>query len=388
MSMLKNNYYYNISEEIFGATVFDLVKGKRYYIDKKELANLYNNELLPSDICREKVDINRIKIIKIWLGEKTKNFSFADTVFIEVTRKCNLRCSHCLNNSGVLLEKEMTHEEILNLVDSLVEAGIQDIRFTGGEALTSNYIYDYISYALSKGVAVSLASNGTLINAEVAKKLATAGLKKCVISIDGTKKSNDMIRGKGAYDRTLKAIKYLKTNNIDVRINSVVLKSNIDDIIKLAENMDKMKIKMYIRRFVNSGRGENLKNMWLNYHDYEYLRNQLCNILKNGYVDGHYLHDGDGVKLRMDLPFKVEGCRAGKRSFVIAPNGDVFPCGFLAAQGFKPISNIRKIENWRKFWYDIKNEKQLISLRKIGENKKTQSYCLANIFKENNSKEE
>ena len=41
--------------------------------------------------------------------------------------------------------------------------------------------------------------------------------------------------------------------------------------------------------------------MWLNYHDYEYLRNQLCNILKNGYVDGHYLHDGDGVKLRMDF---------------------------------------------------------------------------------------
>lgn len=56
----------------------------------------------------------------------------------------------------------------------------------------------------------------------------------------------------------------------------------------------------------------------------------------------------------------------------------------MAAQGFKPISNIRKIENWRKFWYDIQNEKQLISLRKIGENKKTQSYCLANIFKEDN----
>ena len=50
MSMLKNNYYYNIIEEIFGATVFDLVQGKRYYIDKKELVNLYNNELLPSDI--------------------------------------------------------------------------------------------------------------------------------------------------------------------------------------------------------------------------------------------------------------------------------------------------------------------------------------------------
>lgn len=35
VSMLKNNYYYNIREEIFGATVFDLVKGKRYYIESE-----------------------------------------------------------------------------------------------------------------------------------------------------------------------------------------------------------------------------------------------------------------------------------------------------------------------------------------------------------------
>lgn len=35
MSMLKNNYYHNIREEIFGATVFDLVKGKRYYIESE-----------------------------------------------------------------------------------------------------------------------------------------------------------------------------------------------------------------------------------------------------------------------------------------------------------------------------------------------------------------
>lgn len=388
MSMLKNNYCYNIREETFGATVFDLERGKRFYVNKKELLDLYKNKTLPKDICKEKVDIDKIKIIKIKSNEKIKNFSFADTVFIEITRKCNLRCIHCLNNSGTLLEEEMTSEEIINLIDSLSEAGIQDIRFTGGEALTSNYIYEYISHALSKGIIVSLASNGTLIDSKVAKELAMAGLKKCVISIDGTKEANDRIRGKGSYDNALKAIKYLKANNIDVRVNSVVLKSNIDDIIKLAENMDEMKTKMYIRRFVNSGRAANLKNMCLSRHDYEYLREQLCDILKNGYVDGHYLHDGDGVKLRIELPFRVEGCRAGKRSFAIAPNGDIFPCGFLAAQGFEPVNNIRKIKNWREFWYDMQNNKQLISLRKIGESKKTQSYCLANIFKENNFKGE
>ncbi len=32
------------------------------------------------------------------------------------------------------------------------------------------------------------------------------------------------------------------------------------------------------------------------------------------------------------------------------PNGDINLCGFLAAQGFPSVSNIRNVENWNQFW--------------------------------------
>lgn len=38
------------------------------------------------------------------------------------------------------------------------------------------------------------------------------------------------------------------------------------------------------------------------------------------------------------------------------------------------------MKDWRRFWYEIQNNVELVKLRKIGENQKTQSYCLANIF--------
>lgn len=213
--------------------------------------------------------MDRVRITKISNNEQIKNFSFADTVFIEITRKCNLRCIHCLNNSG---------------------------------------------------------------------------------------------------------------NNISVRINSVVMKNNIEDIIELSKLFNNLKIKMYIRRFVNSGRAKDLNDLSLTKEDYEYLKNELSDIVKDGYVDGHYLHKGDGVKLRIQLPFKVEGCRAVKRSFAIGPNWDIYPCGFLAAQNFPIFNNVHKVKDWRRFWYEIQNNVELVKLRKIGENQKTQSYCLANIF--------
>ena len=152
------------------------------------------------------------------------------------------------------LEQESDKKQFDSLIQYMNNKGTYNlIRFTGGEALTNPNIYDYIKYAISLGVSVSLATNGTLINKSIAKKLKDTGLRKCVISIDGTEKANDKIRGEGTFQKAMNAIKCLKENNISVRINSVVMKNNIEDIIELSKLFNNLKIKMYIRRFVNSG---------------------------------------------------------------------------------------------------------------------------------------
>lgn len=215
------NYNINVREEIFGGTLLNFENGKRAYINNKELRELLEKNKLPNDLILS--NKNNIKYTTL----KTRNlrhFSFADIAFIEVTRACNLRCKHCLNNSGEIINNQLTTEEIIDLIKKLSNAGIQEIRFTGGEPLVHKDIYKMIKLATKLGIYTSIGTNGTLINEEVAKKLKEVGLKRAVISLDGTKEKNDDIRGQGNYDKTILSIKYLQDQGVKIKVNSVIMR--------------------------------------------------------------------------------------------------------------------------------------------------------------------
>lgn len=378
------NYDINIREEVFGGTLMDVKTGKRVYITKKELKNILNNNIFPKDLQYLNKDNLNIKFTK--LTKKIGNmFSFFDVVYLELTRACNLKCIHCLNNSGIKQKDELTKEDLLKLIKNFSSLGVQEIRFTGGEPLLFNGIYDLIKFATEEGICTSLGTNGTLITKEVAKKLKESGLKKVVVSIDGNKKTHDKIRGKKNYQKAMNGLKYLKQNGINVRVNSVIMKSNMEDVIKLAKKMSRKKITIFIRRFISSGRGKELENNMLNKKDYDYVRNKLQKELtKKTYVNGHYLRNDEGVNSRIKLPFEIRGCKAGQRAITILPNGDINLCGFLAAQNFPKVGNIKEIDDFLNFWILINKNDHLLNLRNnLDKYNKLlnvqETYCLAYI---------
>lgn len=378
------NYDVNIREEVFGGTLMDVKTGKRVYITKKELKNILNKNIFPKDLQYLKKDNLNIKFTR--LTKKVENmFSFFDIVYLELTRACNLKCIHCLNNSGIKQKDELTKDELLKLIKKLSSLGVQEIRFTGGEPLLFNGIYDLIKFATEEGICTSLGTNGTLITKEVAKKLKESGLKKVVVSIDGNKKTHDKIRGKKNYQKAMHGLKYLQKNGINVRVNSVIMKSNMDDVIKLAKKMSRKKITIFIRRFISSGRGKELENNMLNKKDYNYVRNKLQKELtKKTYVNGHYLRNDEGVNSRIKLPFEIRGCKAGQRAITILPNGDINLCGFLAAQDFPKVGNIKELDDFLDFWILINKNDHLLNLRNnLDKYNKLlnvqETYCLAYI---------
>lgn len=378
------NYDINIREEVFGGTLMDVKTGKRVYITKKELKNILNNNIFPKDLQYLNKDNLNIKFTK--LTKKIGNmFSFFDVVYLELTRACNLKCIHCLNNSGIKQKDELTKEDLLKLIKNFSSLGVQEIRFTGGEPLLFNGIYDLIRFATEEGICTSLGTNGTLVTKEVAKKLKESGLKKVVVSIDGNKKTHDKIRGRKNYQKAMHRLKYLQKNGINVRVNSVIMKSNMEDVIKLAKKMSRKKITIFIRRFISSGRGKELENNMLNKKDYDYVRNKLQKELtKKTYVNGHYLRNDEGVNSRIKLPFEIRGCKAGQRAITILPNGDVNLCGFLAAQDFPKVGNIKEIDDFLNFWITINKNDYLLNLRNnLDKYNKLlnvqETYCLAYI---------
>lgn len=353
-------YNINIREEVFGGTLFNLENGKRTYINNQELEEILKKDKFPKDLVIENGK-NNIKFTSLKF-KNLKHFSFADIAFIEVTRACNLRCKHCLNNSGEIISNQLTTEEILGLIEKLANAGIQEIRFTGGEPLVYKDIYKMIELATGLGIYTSIGTNGTLIDYKTAKKLKEVGLKGAVVSLDGTKEKHDDIRGKGNYEKTISSIKYLQEQGIKIKVNSVIMRSNIEDVIMLAKELNNMKIDLLIRRFIESGRGEKLENNILLKEDYDYVREKLdCELKSAPYVRGHYIRLNDEANnTRIELPFNIKkGCKAGQRSIVITPNGDIHFCGFLAAQNFPAIDNVRNIEEWNKFWNDLQKQDKL-----------------------------
>ena len=143
--------------------------------------------------------------------------------YIELTRRCNLRCKMCqyldwLENVPIKeqMEGELSTEEWKNVISQMQSWSL--ITFTGGEPLIRKDFMELFDYA-SQHARTHLISNGTMITEEIANKLVELAPKRLggkgfnVIgtSIEAPGEKHDEIRKmKGAFERTTKGIKLIQ----------------------------------------------------------------------------------------------------------------------------------------------------------------------------------
>jgi len=114
----------------------------------------------------------------------------------DFTKQCNLRCKHCYANaSSSPADDELNLEERKQVVDQLDEAGVAAISFSGGEPLVNKDFWEVAKYASGKGFYLSVATNGTLITKENAKRSRESGIRYVEVSLDGPKDVHDEFRG-------------------------------------------------------------------------------------------------------------------------------------------------------------------------------------------------
>jgi cyclic pyranopterin phosphate synthase len=106
---------------------------------------------------------------------------------ISVTDRCNLRCTYCMPEEVVFLDKGelLTFEEIAHFVRVAAPLGIDKIRLTGGEPLMRRDLprLVHLVTAISGIRDVGLTTNGILL-ADHAQTLYDAGLRRINISLD------------------------------------------------------------------------------------------------------------------------------------------------------------------------------------------------------------
>jgi radical SAM protein with 4Fe4S-binding SPASM domain len=180
------------------------------------------------------------------------------------TKACNLRCVHCYASADPhAAPDELTHDEGIALLDDLASFNVPAVLFSGGEPLVRPDIYGLIAHAQNIGLRCTLSTNGALIDETVADRLADLGLEYVGISLDGTGRLHDKLRGQqGAFDATVAAIDRCRERGIKVGVRFTVHGLNehqIEPIFDLCREHDVQRLCFY--HLAYAGRGGNIRKV-------------------------------------------------------------------------------------------------------------------------------
>jgi AdoMet-dependent heme synthase len=277
-----------------------------------------------------------------------------------VTRECNMKCSHCyINATDKKLDDELTTKEAKKVIDQIYQVSSPLLILSGGEPLLRQDIFELIEYGSKKGLKMGLGSNGYLIDDTVAKKLKDAGIATVSISIDSSNPAqHDEFRGiKGAWEKAVNACKVLRKNGILVQVNTTLTHDNynqIDDIMTLAESIGVENFHLFF--LVPTGRGVKLTDISPQKYE-EMITNTFAKVHKHRLnvrpsCAPQFMRIAQGMGL--DMRQWIRGCIAGLHYCRIYPNGDVTPCPYLPIK----LGNLRE-QSFKDIWFNSEVFKNL-----------------------------
>lgn len=300
----------------------------------------------------------------------------------ELTQSCNLRCVHCRASATEgRSEEELSTEEAERFVESLSELGHPIIILTGGEPLLRDDVFQLARKATGFGLRAVLATNGTMIDETIARKIVASGIKRVSISLDGPDAaSHDNFRGvSGAFDLALKGIEELKRAGMEFQINTTITKRNCHLIEAMAWfTLNSGAKALHIFLLVPTGRGKDLAKEAISAVEYEKVLHEFYDLSQRIPLEmkatcaPHYYRivsqkekgKGAGKALshgrKQGLSAMTRGCLGGTGFCFISSKGDVCPCGYL------PIvaGNIRE-KSFKEIWYNAPLFQDLRDLTKL-----------------------
>ncbi len=186
------------------------------------------------------------------------------------TKTCNLECVHCYADAEIRkFNNELTTAEAETMIRDLASMNVPALLISGGEPFVRPDVLDLAELAMSLGVRVTFSTNGTLIDAKRAQRIAKIGVAYVGISVDGGEERHDRFRGrKGAFRDAIRGIRHCRDAGIRVGVRFTATKENvgdIDEIFRVVEDEGIGRLCLY--HLVYSGRGAYLAGIDLEVHE-------------------------------------------------------------------------------------------------------------------------
>jgi len=344
-------------------------------------------------------------------------------LFWETTAACNLACVHCrrLDIAHAMGRDDLTSQQALDLIRSLPSTGRPILVFSGGEPLMRADLFDLASEATGLGLPIALATNGTIMDEHVARRVKEVGFRRVSISFDGPNApTHDAFRGiEGAFESSVRGFTLLREHGLSMQINTTVAKHNYDKLDRMYELALKLGADaLHIFMLVPVGCGMSLSEaIMLSSEEYEKALNWIYDRSMEGKLHlkatcaPHYFrvmrqrtksggqampasahpHRSMGPQGQAggspvgggagDMSAMTKGCLAGQAVCFVSHTGDVFPCGYLpVSSGNVKTTALPTIWNESPIFRDLRDDSKLEGKCGLCEYKKVCMGCRARAY--------
>jgi len=260
-----------------------------------------------------------------------------------LTRRCNLACSHCYLDAlqrGGKSSGELGTAEVCEVIQQIADlAPGAMLVLSGGEPLLRRDLDTLVRHAAARGLAPVIGTNGTLLDERRAQRLKAAGAAGVGVSLDSAAPLfHDRLRGvPGAWEAALRGVRAARSAGMAVSLQATLFDENRSDLAALAdiaESLGALALNFFF--LVCTGRGVTQTD--LTPAQYEQTLDCVVRLQRERpqlmirarcapYLRRKLgLHGGETVNSYAQWS---SACLAGRSYLRIAPQGLVTPCPYV-----------------------------------------------------------
>jgi len=166
----------------------------------------------------------------------TSELSF---LWLEITGKCNLTCTHCYADSGPTgqLYGEMKYSDWVRVLDEAADLGCQRVQFIGGEPTLHPRLHDLVDHASHRNYKlIEVFTNATRIGQDLLGCLQRNGAQLATSFYSDNPQTHETItQAKGSWERTVHGIQAALMARIPIRVGVIEMNANAGHSVRATE---------------------------------------------------------------------------------------------------------------------------------------------------------
>jgi radical SAM protein with 4Fe4S-binding SPASM domain len=259
---------------------------------------------------------------------------------IEVTKRCNFRCSHCFVDAGAPRTDELSTDELRALLTDLIACGAQRIGWSGGEPTLRKDLVELTGFGSARGVRFGLATNGYGADEERLRALRDNGLDVVQVSLDGptSERASRYRQGpKDGFERAVRAVQSGVALGLRTYVAALLTPDTAGEVVDMISFADSLGATgLRYSGWVPVGRATGQR-----YDETQWARSELRDFL-----DAVEHMRTTRFQVLVDCPTGPHPardhfrCSVGRKSAYITANGDLYPCTALMFPDYR-VGNIR-----------------------------------------------